>query len=132
MDPMKRLFGFAIVVAVAWYGWKHYNGLNGAPANEVVIENDSGVTLGRVRISISGKDYPAYDSLYSGKSIKQSFPTTTPDGQFDLRWVTQSGPYDISWKGGQITAGPVRMRHVLQVQAGGGVVWMSSPIPAKS
>ena len=79
---MRRLIGFALLVAVAWYGWKHYGSLRAAPTNEVVIENGTGRTVARLRLSIGEKEYPAYDSLYDGKSVKQPFPLNTTDGSF--------------------------------------------------
>jgi hypothetical protein len=129
---MKRLFGFLVVVGIAWYGWKNYGNLRSAPMNEVVIENDAGFTLGRVRVSINGTEYPAYDSLYSGRHVTQKFPAPGADGGFELHWATQGKGYDAQWTGGHVTAGPVLMRHLLQIEPDGGVVWSSSPIPVKS
>ncbi len=126
---MKRLILLLIVAATAWYGWKHYDNLRGAPMSEVVIENQGNVTLGRLRLSIGSKEYPAYDSLYVGKSVTQKFPLATSDGEFQLHWVLQGKQYELSWTGGKVTAGPVRMRHRLQIQPDGGVIWTSAPIP---
>src|SRR5689334_6736992 len=102
--PMKRLLGFLGLVAIGWYGYKNYTGLKSTPTNEVVIENDAGFTLGRVRLSISGIEYPAYDSLYAGKSVTQKFPLNTADGAFELHWALQGKAYDASWNGGHVTA----------------------------
>jgi hypothetical protein len=129
---MKRLIVFVIIAAAAWYGWKHYDGLRGTPANEVVIVNTSGRTLGRVRLSIGDTEYPAYDSLFDGKSVVQKFPLATRDGQFHLHWVLQGKMDEPEWSGGMVTSGPVRMRHRLQIMPGDGVVWSSAPIPADS
>src|SRR5438128_2057000 len=108
--PMKRLLGFLAIVAIAWYGWKHYGDLRGAPQSEVVIENQAGYTLGRVRLTIGSTEFPAYDSLYNGKSVTQKFPLATTDGAFELHWALQGKAYDASWSGGHVTAGPVRVR----------------------
>ncbi len=129
---MKRLILLIVVAAAAWYGWHHWAGLRGAPTNEVVIENRSGRTLGRVRLSISGQEYPAYDSLYDGKSVTQAFPLNVRDGQFELHWVLQGVMGEPQWTGGMVTAGPVRMRHRLQVGPDNGVIWSSAPIPAET
>lgn len=128
---MKRFLMFAVVAAAAWYGWKHYQDLKPAAANEVVIENQAGRTLGRVRLSIGETEYPAYDSLYDGKSVTQKFPLATNDGQFHLHWVLQSQAAEPEWSGGQVTSGPVKMRHRLQIERDMTVVWSSAPIPEK-
>jgi len=127
---MRRLLGFLIILAIAWYGWKHYGGLRAAPANEVVIENATGHSLGRVRLSVGGDEYPAHDSLSDGESITQPFPLASRDGSFRLRWTTPGHDIESEWNGGQVTSGPVRMRHHLQVMSDGGVVWTAQEMAA--
>jgi len=127
---MKRLIVLVLVAATVWYGWKHYGDLRGTPANEVVIENASGRTLGRLRLSIGDQEYPAYDSLYDGKSVTQRFPLATKDAQFHLHWALQLTTIEPSWSGGEITAGPIRVRHHLQILPDNSVMWSSTLIPA--
>lgn len=128
---MKRLILLALIAAVAWYGWKHYGELRGAPANELVIRNDAGRVIDRLRVSIGDREYPAYDSLGVGASVTQRFPLADHDGAFRLRWLPRGRDVDLEWSGGMVTAGPVPMQHVIQIGADGGAVWSSRLLPTK-
>lgn len=129
---MKRWILLALFAALAWYGWKHYGDLRGAPANEAVIHNESGRTIDRLRVSIGDREYPAYDSLGDGASVTQRFPLASHDGAFHLRWLPRGRDVDLDWSGGVVTAGPVPMRHDLVIADDGGVVWSSRPLPPKA
>ncbi len=129
---MKRWILLALIVALAWYGWKHYGELRGTPANEAVIRNETGRTIERLRVSIGDREYPAYDSLADGASVTQRFPLASHDGTFHLRWLPRGRDVDLDWSGGVVTAGPVPMHHEMVLGDDGGVVWSSRPLPAKT
>jgi hypothetical protein len=128
---MKRLIILALVAAAAWYGWKNYGHLRGAPADELLIENQSGMVVERLRVSIGGTEYPAHDTLEVGQNLEQSFPLPSHDGQFQLHWEVAGRDGERQWSGGSVTAGPVRVRHHLLMQPDGGVIWSAEPIADK-
>jgi hypothetical protein len=124
---MKKLIFLAVLAFAAWYGWKHYGSLKDGPASQVVIENQSGREIDRVRVTVGGQTY-VREAIADGASEAIPFRSAT-DGQFRLRWQYERTDYDREWSGGTVTAGPLPARHRLQVQGDGGVIWTSEGLP---
>jgi hypothetical protein len=118
---MNRLILLLLVALAAWYGWKHWKDLRDAPRDEVVIVNESGRVLVRVRLSVGGQTY-VRESIAQGERAAFPFPVAG-DGTLALKWQYDREELDQSWSGGLVTAGPMRTRHVVRVMQDGGVVW---------
>lgn len=127
---MKNLILFALVVFAAWYGWTHYQEFKGKDQNEVVVTNQSSRDLTRVRVVI-GERVEVIDTLKAGSSERRTFPTPPSDATFSLTWNYAGLDAEPHWSGGEITAGPLLMRHTLLIQDGGDVIWSSEKKPEK-
>ncbi|HTR97807.1 MAG TPA: hypothetical protein VMH61_07865 [Candidatus Acidoferrales bacterium] len=123
---MKRFVLLVVIVGVAWYGWKHYRDLKSAPQDVAVIENHASNSLQRVRLIAGGGTY-VRDEIASGASATIPFPVAG-DGELRLVWQVQGRQGEFNWAGGQVTSGPLRSRHHLDVSDDGGVVWSSERI----
>ncbi len=118
---MRNLLVLVVIAVAAWYGWHHWTELRQAPRDEAVIENQSGRGLTRVRLTVGGQTF-VRESISDG--TKAAFPfRVTSDGSLTLTWQFEGEAYDKTWSGGQVSAGPMRTRHHIQVMADGGVVW---------
>jgi hypothetical protein len=119
---MGRLFFLVLVAAAAWYGWSHWSELRQTPRDEVVIDNQCGRGLLRVRLTIGSQTF-VRETIAQGEKAVFRFPVTG-DATFALKWQYQREEIDRTWSGGQITAGPLRTRHYLRVMPEAGVVWI--------
>ena len=127
---MKRLLLFALVVAAAWYGWKHHDELRSRGTHEIVAMNNTGRTLERVRISVAGQDF-AIELLEPG-ATKVVPLRSEKDGEFLVFWNVRGVEGEKRWSGGGFTHGPVLMRHRLEFVDDNGVVWNSEQIAGKT
>ena len=117
---MRKLLVLVIIGCAAWYGWRHWTELRQPPRDEAVVENQSGHDISRVRLDVGGQTF-VRESLPDGQSA--SFPFHVDgDAAFTLRWQNAREDVDRTWSGGEVTAGPLRTRHHIQVQGDGGVV----------
>jgi hypothetical protein len=121
---MGRFIVLLLLIAAAWYGWKHYPELlSRTPSHEVVVENGTSNTAARIRISVGGQTF-VKESLGPGQ--KASFPfKVNDDASFDLVWEYDSSPGERHWKGGNVFKGPIVARHTLTIQEDDGVVYTS-------
>jgi hypothetical protein len=122
---MKKLFVFLLFVVAAWYGWKHYpefiEFLNHRPGHEVVIENASGLTMVRIRIMVDGQTL-VRESLDNGAKAVIPFKVQN-NASFKLEWGWREKLGDRTWSGGMVPKGPMVQRHIMQVDAEGGVTY---------
>ena len=119
---MMRLIIFVLIVAAAWYGYKHYPELlNRAPGNEAVVVNNSGAVLTRVRLTVDGQTF-VKERLADGEKTTFTFKVAN-DASFDLAWQLESAMGERHWHGGMVPKGPITQRHFLQIDAGGEVVY---------
>ena len=118
-----------VVVAVAaWYGWHHRADLREVPRDIAVVENQSGRGLTRVRLTVGSETYVS-DLIQDGG--KAEFPfRVAGDGSLSLAWQFDNESYDKTWSGGEVSAGPLRTRHHIQVMSDGGVVWSAEHVAA--
>jgi hypothetical protein len=122
---MKRLLVFALIAFAAWYGWKHYADLRSLPVSEVVIQNESGKGLDRVRMTVEGKT-EVREHMDAGANVTVPFNVRS-GGPLQLKWQFERTEVDKNWNGGMVTPGPIPMRHHLQVLPDG-VVWSEEKI----
>lgn len=126
---MKRLILFAIIVAAAWYGWKHHDELRSRGTHELVLVNHSGLAIARIRVGIA-------DDAWAVETLADGATATVPvrcekDGTFDVSWQVPSKGGDRHWVGGVFTHGPLLMRHRFEFVDGDGVIWSSERKPGK-
>lgn len=127
---MKRLVLIALLVAAAWYGWKHQDELRTHGTHEIVVINHSGRALERIRIEVAGQEF-AIEALEQG--ARKVLPMRSEqDGEFVLNWNVRGAEGDKHWSGGGFTHGPVLMRHRLEFVDDNGVVWDSEQIAGKT
>jgi hypothetical protein len=125
---MRNLIVLVVVALVAWYGWHHLSDLRQKPRDVAVVENQSGRGLTRVRLTVGGHT-DVRDLIPDGG--KAEIPLqVTGDGTLALRWQFDNEAYDKTWSGGEVSAGPLRTRHHIQVMSDGGVVWTAERITA--
>jgi hypothetical protein len=121
---MKRLFILALLAFAAWYGWKHYPELlSRTPGHEAVIENDSGLTMERIRLTVDGQTL-VKESLATGEKAALPFKVRN-DASLKLEWQWKEKLGEMSWAGGMVPRGPMVQRHIMQVDADGGVVYIA-------
>ena len=83
---MKKLVLLALIAFAAWYGWKHYKSLllERRPMHEAVVENQTGVGLTRVRLTVDGQTFVREELPDKGRA---SFPFRVGrDAAFRLVW----------------------------------------------
>ena len=125
---MRNLLVLVVVAVAAWYGWHHWADLRQAPRDSAVVENQSGRGLTRVRLTVGGQTY-VKDVIPDGG--KAEFPfKVAGDGSLALAWQFDNESYDKTWSGGEVSAGPLRTRHHIQVMSDGGVVWSAEHVAA--
>ena len=54
---MNRWIVLLVVALAAWYGWKHWTEIRQAPRDEVMLVNETGRVLVRVRVTVGGQTY---------------------------------------------------------------------------
>lgn len=120
---MKQLFILALFVFAGWYGWNHRDVLlHREGSHEAVIQNESGESIARIRLTVDGQTLVHQDPLATGASAKLPFRVAN-DSDFRLtwNWVTREG--EMNWQGGSIAKGPLLQRHYFQVMEDGGVLY---------
>ena len=119
---MGRLFLFLLVVAAAWYGWKHYPDLlSRRPGHDLVIENAGSADIERVRVTVDGQTL-VKEVVPSGQKAVMQFKVTR-DSDFDLIWETHGRMGERHWTGGSVPKGPMLQRHIFRIQDDGEVMY---------
>ena len=119
---MKKLIFLLLVALAAWYGYKHYPELlNRGPGHDAVIENQSGLTMERVRLTVDGQTF-VKESLENGASVVFPFRVTT-DASFTLLWEWKEKLGEGHWSGGMVPKGPMAQRHRMQIDGDGAVIY---------
>jgi hypothetical protein len=120
---MKQLFFLAVLVFAGWYGWNHRDSiLHRNASHEAVVENDTGESIQRIRLTVDGQTLVRQDPLPTGQSVKLPFKVAN-DSDFQLTWNWVSREGEMTWRGGSIAKGPLLQRHVFQVMEDGGVMY---------
>lgn len=119
---MKKLLFLAVVVALAWYGWKQYPTLiQRRPSHEAVIQNSSGTGLTRVRLTVDGQTFVKEELADGARAV---FPfRVNQDASFDLAWQWSDRTGESSWSGGMVPKGPMVQRHMMTIDADAGVLY---------
>jgi hypothetical protein len=119
---MKKLLFLAIVVAVAWFGWKQLPTLfERRPAHEAVIRNSTGTGLTRIRLVVDGQTF-VKESLADEETAVFPFRVRR-DATFDLTWQWADRPGENTWSGGMVPVGPMVQRHTMTIDTDAGVLY---------
>ena len=119
---MKKLLFLAVIVAIAWFGWKQLPTLlERRPMHEAVIKNDTGMALSRVRLVVDGQTF-VKESLPDGETATFPFRVAHDSG-LELVWQWADRPGETSWNGGLVAVGPIVQRHTMTIDAEGGVLY---------
>jgi hypothetical protein len=119
---MKRVIVFLLFVLAAWYGWKKWPELTTrTPSHEAVVENATGMTMERVRLTVGGQTF--VKELLPNEQ-RAAFPfRVANDSEFQLEWEWKDKLGERRWRGGRVPRGPMVQRHTMQVDGDGGVVY---------
>ena len=118
---MRNLLVLILVAVAAWYGWHHWTELRQGARDVAVVENQSGRGLMRVRLTAGGQTF-VRESIPDGGKAEFPFQVTS-DGSLAMQWQFEGDAFDKSWSGGEVSVGPMRTRHHIQVTGDGGVSW---------
>jgi len=122
---MKRLFLLALVAVVAWYGWKQLPKLlERRPSHEVVVQNDTGREVTRVRVVVDGQTF-VRETLPDGEAAHFLFRVGR-DASFELTWRDSDQGAERQWSGGLVTPGPLVQRHTMALDPDGGVMYRAA------
>src|SRR5262245_2409181 len=123
--PMKRFIFLLIFALAAWYGWKRWPDLvTHTPSHEAVIENDTGLTMVRIRLTVDGQTF-VKEELPNEQQARIPFKVAH-DSSFELNWGWKEKMGERRWRGGMIPRGPMVQRHRMQVDGDGGVIYTAS------
>ncbi len=119
---MKNLLLLALVVALAWFGWKRLPALfERHPAHEAVVQNDTGAGLTRVRVVVDGQTF-VKETLPDGEAAVFPFRVGR-DASFDLTWQWADRVGESHWSGGMVAIGPMVQRHTMTIDGDAGVLY---------
>ena len=117
-----RIVFILLIALAAWYGWKKWPELSRkSPSHEAVIQNASGMTMERIRLTVDGRTL-VKEELPNEASATLPFKVAH-DANIQLEWRWKEKLGELAWRGGQVPRGPMVQRHFLQVDADGGVVY---------
>jgi len=122
---MKRVVFFLLLVLAGWYGWKRWPDLfHHTPGHEAVVENDTGLTMERVRVTVDGQTFVKEELPNEQRAV---FPfKVASDATFQLEWGWKEKMGEMRWRGGMVPRGPMVQRHMMQVDADGGVIYTAN------
>ena len=111
---MKNLILFALVAFAAWYGWNHRDILLHRQAgHDAVVENDTGKTIERLRVTVDGQTF-VKESLPDGQKAVFPFKVNN-DASFALVWQYANQAGEKNWSGGMVPKGPMLQRHIMTI-----------------
>lgn len=119
---MKRLFIVALVALAVWFGWKKWpEFVNRRPGNDLVLINDSGEAIERLRVIVDGQTLVC-ERLERDKTAVIPFKVNhTSDLQLEFQWTTREGI--MTWRGGMAPAGPMLQKQILRIDSEGQVTY---------
>jgi hypothetical protein len=119
---MKKLIFLLLIAFAAWYGYKHYPELmNRRPGHDAVIENQSGLTMQAIRLTVDGQTF-VKEELANEASVDFPFKVSN-DASFTLVWAWKEKPGEAHWSGGMVPKGPMMQRHRFQIDGDGAVTY---------
>ncbi len=126
---IKRLLLLVLVVAAAWYGSKNFRSLSPTKSHDLVLLNQSGRAIERVRISVADQTV-VVEVLEDGATARVPF-IAQRDGPFRLLWSSRGMLGEREWSGGNFTRGPVLMTHQFEFRPDASVNWSSALKPER-
>jgi hypothetical protein len=122
---MNRLIFLLLLVIAGWYGWKHGPALfKRTASHDAVVLNATGMTMERVRVTVDGQTF-VKEVIDNEQSAVFPFKVAH-DASFQLEWEWKDKLGERRWRGGMVPRGPMVQRHLMQVDADGGVVYTAS------
>jgi hypothetical protein len=122
---MNRVIFLLLLVLAAWYGWKRWPDLvHRQPGHEAVVENDTGMTMVRVRLTVDGQTF-VKEELANEQQARFPFKVAH-DASFELDWGWKEKMGEKRWRGGMVPHGPMVQRHRMQVDGDGGVIYTAN------
>lgn len=125
---IKNLLFLAILAAAVWYGSRHYQTLMPSKSGDIVVVNNSGHGVDRLRISVNGQT-TVVESLENGATRNLSFQPQS-DGMFRLVWNARGTIGEPSWSGGNASTGPELKTYRFEFRENNAVIWSSKLKPA--
>ena len=119
---MSRLIFLLLLVIAGWWGWKHGPALfKRTASHEAVVLNATGSTMERVRVTVDGQTF-VKELLPNEQTAVFPFKVAH-DASFQLEWEWKDKLGEKRWRGGMVPQGPMVQRHMMQVDADGGVIY---------
>lgn len=126
---MRRPIVLAALALLLVLAGKWWSNAHQAPRDVAVVTNRSGRPVRLLKLEVAHQTFAA-DTLPPGASA--SFPfRVSGDGTLALRWQWAGADSELAWNGGRVIAGPVHMRHRVEIGRDGGVVWTAESVAAK-
>ena len=126
---MKKLLILALIAFAAWQAKLHYRELlHRRPAHEAMVENSSGRTIERLRLTVGGQTF-VKESLEGGERAVFHF-NVNRDASFKLTWEWKGAVEENNWSGGMVPRGPMVQRHTMSIEDDGGVVYTAQNLGA--
>ena len=123
---MTRFIVFLLLVLAGWYGWHKWPDLvKRTPGHEAVVENATGLTMERVRLTVDGQTF-VKELLPNEQTAVFPFKVAN-DASFSLEWEYKEKLGEKRWRGGMVPHGPMVQRHRMQVDGDGGVIYTARP-----
>ena len=121
---MNRLIIFLLLVLTAWYGWKKWPDLvRRTPSHEAVVENATGLTMERVRLTVDGQTF-VKDVLPNEQRAVFAFKVAN-DATFGLEWEWKDRLGERRGRGGMVPRGPMVQRHTMSVDDDDGLIYQA-------
>ena len=119
---MKKLLVLVIIGFAVWQAKLHYGDLlHRKQSHEAVIDNRSGRTIVKMRITVGGQTL-VKEEIASGEKATLPF-NVNQDSAFHLDWEWKDSVEEKSWGGGMVPKGPMVQRHVFQILDDGAVLY---------
>lgn len=125
---MGRWALIALLLLAAWWGWTRHDRWRARGHDELVFRNRTGVVLEEVRVRVQGTRW-TLPRLAADTTVMLRV-RCEDDGPFELAWRSNGTPAVHTWRGGEFTHGPIRMRHRFELLREDGVVWSAVRLAA--
>lgn len=122
---MKKLLLLVVFAALVWVGWSRFPALlERRPSHEAVVENATGATLTRIRLTVDGQTF-VKEELADGERAVFPFRVAR-DASFELVWQWADRVGENSWTGGLVPNGPMVQRHSMIIDSEAGVLYQAA------
>ena len=121
---MKGFLMLLLLALAIWVGWKKWPEIvNNRPGHDLVVVNETGQGLERIRVRIDGQTL-VRESLPDGQSVTFQFKVQS-EASFDLEAEWANKPGLIRWQGGLVPPGPMLQRHIIRFDPDGEIIYLT-------